>query len=656
MKNVSNVNDVAKQLLDFSMIVQKIEVNNEIEGKILISSSKSLNSALIKMIKEMKEKENFDELQNEIDQNKALLDEQYANIDGYEQKIKDMKDSSHKMKKQIEEHQENIKLLTDESSQLSEQDKSLEKQLKELESKNEQLSTTKNNYTTKINQIQTKISELSLSQTKMIEEIESYKIKNNELEQDNKNKEAKQVELDSEHKIIFEKFNKLNNVKEKLEKEVLDKLNVLDSKLSQNDQLLASYNLQLDLIVQKELELEKVKKQNEEYSKKLKQIENDLIQSQNQFDHECDLQSKFKEKLKNEYNQLSLITQSTNKMKKDTYCMRDILKEFRSIIAKSKDMVKSLVKIKKSSKYEKSQRSIQKKQFENNFSDNEDKNFDNLSHSDSFSEEIIEKQYQSLIPSDSPNPENMQKHSHRLTLNNQNLKFNNSNSDFEDNISNTSKTYNLNKIDKELQKLSYELSKSKQTLLLLEKDNKMLTKLKESMKKDISSINKKIEENKVLNKFLLENNDSKEDLFDKILEQIKTLRELKIEEKIKNERVKTNITEFLTQEKCDKSEMIKDVESLETFLDDVKNQIQKLHVPNIVKLVNKNIDLNALQHHNEQLSDMEHHLVNQQHNMQNRSMMRMKRSSQYNSTGNLVKFKDDSMNSQNIYNKAPNQQ
>jgi hypothetical protein len=184
----------------------------------------------------------------------------------------------------------------------------------------------------------------------------------------------------------------------------------------------------------------------------------------------------------------------------------------------------------------------------------------------------------------------------------------------------------------------------------------MLSSLKETIRKDISLTNKKIEENTEFNKILLENNNSKEDLFDKILEQIKILRELKIEEKIKNERVQTNITEFLTQEKSDKNSLIKDVESLETFLNEVKSQIQKLHVPNIVKLVHKNVDLQAIQHHNEQMTNLEERGFNQQPTMNNRSMMSLKRSSQYNSTSNLIKNKDTSMNSQNIYNKGQDQE
>lgn len=668
IKNIVNVNDIAKKLLDFSMIVQKIEVNNEIEGKILISSSKSVNSALIKMIKEMKEKENFDELQNDINKDKMLLDEQFVSIDGFEQKVKDMKESSEKLKKQIEDNHESIKILTDENIQLSNQVESVEKQFNELETKNKELSKEKNKLKTKLDNLQSKISEMNINQTKTQEEISLFKTQNIKLEENNKNQELKKIDIDSELEILSEKFNRLNKIKENLENETAQKLSELNSKLSQNKELLEKYNLQLDSIVLKELELEKIKKQNEEYLKKSQQLDKDLNMKQDEFNKENEQKSKLKKKLQHDYNQLCSLDKSTKQLNKDTNSVRNILKEFKSILAKSKAVVNILVKIEQVSSDQKPKEEIHKKKFENNFSDEEDHISDQLSLSDSFSEQIISKQYQSHIQPNSAHKDKMQKYTQRLTINDQNKTFKDSHFDFDDNMSDTSQIYNFNKIDKELQKLSFDLSKARQTLLLLEKDNKMLKQLKDSIKKDLSYINEKIEDNKVYNKFLLENNESKEDLFDKILDQIKILRELKIEEKIKNERVKTNVIEFLTQEKEHKSDMIKDVESLESFLDNTKNQIQKLHIPNILKLVHKNVDIDALKKHNENLDGLEEQEINQRQDVLNRSMMSLKRSSQYNSTGNLLKFKENNFSKtqnldeslrakdittaeQNIYNK-----
>lgn len=190
--------------------------------------------------------------------------------------------------------------------------------------------------------------------------------------------------------------------------------------------------------------------------------------------------------------------------------------------------------------------------------------------------------------------------------------------------------------------MNNELTKAKHKLMILEKQNDVMKQMKESIKNELRSVNQKIKENTVLNQYLNEDNDSKDNFIDQIFEQIRILKELKIENKIKDERVRSSIIEFFKEEKDDKEQMISGIEKLETFLNDVKSQIQKLHIPNSLKLVKKNINIEQLQNHNQQLEDLEHQNYQNkfENNSLNNSTTNIRRLSNYKSSTNFFEQKE----------------
>lgn len=194
--------------------------------------------------------------------------------------------------------------------------------------------------------------------------------------------------------------------------------------------------------------------------------------------------------------------------------------------------------------------------------------------------------------------------------------------------------------NEEFQQLNIILARAKQQLIRIEQDNAVLKETRENMKAELLRVESKIKENEILNKYLMEDHNSQESLLDKILDQIKVLRELKIEDKIKNERVKNSIIEFLNEEKKNKSDNIQQIEELEEFLSKVKNQIQLLKTPNLENLIKTKINLEMMTKHNSDLEKFEKLQKDikelNESKKQTPNMHNMRRSTNYNSTGNFI--------------------
>ena len=193
-------------------------------------------------------------------------------------------------------------------------------------------------------------------------------------------------------------------------------------------------------------------------------------------------------------------------------------------------------------------------------------------------------------------------------------------------------------LEKELISLSVKLAQAKNKLMMIEKENNAMRELRKELKTELIKINAKINESQILNRFLLENNNSRDELFDKILSQIKTLRELKIESQNKNEKVKNKIIEFLTEEQKDKGLLVEQSKEMKEFLDQIKEQIDLLKVPNFENLVKNKLNLSKIQDHNENLKNLE---IVQENEAQDdkKSPNYLRKSMNYNSTGNTLYIK-----------------
>jgi hypothetical protein len=189
-------------------------------------------------------------------------------------------------------------------------------------------------------------------------------------------------------------------------------------------------------------------------------------------------------------------------------------------------------------------------------------------------------------------------------------------------------------LEKELISLSVKLAQAKNKLMMIEKENDVMRDLRKELKTELIKVNAKINESEILNRFLLENNSSRDELFDKILSQIKNLKELKIENQQKNDKVKNSIIEFLTEEQKDKDLLVEQSKEMKEFLDKIKEQIDLLKVPNFENLVKNKLDLSKLKNHNQDLQNLE--IVQESENPDDKKKTHsMRRSLNYNSTGTI---------------------
>lgn len=202
-------------------------------------------------------------------------------------------------------------------------------------------------------------------------------------------------------------------------------------------------------------------------------------------------------------------------------------------------------------------------------------------------------------------------------------------------------------LEKDVISLGVKIAQAKSKLMMLEKENDVLSELRKELKTELIKINSKINESEILNKFLLENNSSKDELFDKILEQIKLLKELKLDGQKKDENVKNTIIEFLTEEQKEKGQLVEQSNEMKEFLFKIKEQINNLKVPNFENLIKNKIDLEKLITHNKQLNELQKKndkipkTQNDNGNIQNPNFLR--RSVNYSSTGNYF-FKKKLLN------------
>lgn len=153
--------------------------------------------------------------------------------------------------------------------------------------------------------------------------------------------------------------------------------------------------------------------------------------------------------------------------------------------------------------------------------------------------------------------------------------------------------------------LGTRLAHAKSKLGLIERENEALRSLRKELKAELIVVNGKINESEILNKFLLENHQNREELFDKVLAQIKTLRELKAQRSKRDSHTKDAVVEFLTEEQKNKELLLEQSREMQEFLEKVKEQMAQLKVPNFENLVKNQLDLQHLREQNEQLRKLE---------------------------------------------------
>lgn len=185
--------------------------------------------------------------------------------------------------------------------------------------------------------------------------------------------------------------------------------------------------------------------------------------------------------------------------------------------------------------------------------------------------------------------------------------------------------------------LTAKLGHSKQKLVLMEKENDLLRELRNELYEELMKVNSKVKEAEVLNKYLLENCDSREELFGKILGQVKLLMEMKAENGKKNEKATQEVMEFLMKEQKDKELQVEQAKEMTEFLEKVKEQIDLLKVPNFENLIKNKVDLELLKIHNQELSNLkivEEDSKQSSRQSQNRKNVNyLRRSVNYSSTG-----------------------
>lgn len=189
-------------------------------------------------------------------------------------------------------------------------------------------------------------------------------------------------------------------------------------------------------------------------------------------------------------------------------------------------------------------------------------------------------------------------------------------------------------LEKEVIALGARLAQAKSKLALLDKENEVLQEVRKDLKAELMKVNAKINESELLNKFLLENQGSRNELFDKIEGQIKVLRDMRTANRAKAEDLNTQVVRYLTEDQKEKELFVEQSLEVKDFLEQVKRQIGKLQVPNFENLVKKNIDLEKVTQHNkdlEKLKELEQHEASPQINF-------MRRSSNYSSTGKLLYY------------------
>jgi hypothetical protein len=193
-------------------------------------------------------------------------------------------------------------------------------------------------------------------------------------------------------------------------------------------------------------------------------------------------------------------------------------------------------------------------------------------------------------------------------------------------------------LEKEIISLSVKLAQAKNKLMMIEKENDVMRELRKELKTELIKVNAKINEGEILNRFLLENNSSRDELFEKILSQIKTLRELKIDMQKKDEKVKNSIIGFLTEEHKDKELLVEQSKEMKEFLEKIQEQIHLLKVPNFENLIKNKLNLAKLQDHNNNLQNLE--IVQENENQdEKKNPNYLRKSMNYNSTGKNLFWK-----------------
>jgi chromosome segregation ATPase len=338
------------------MILDNVKLEGETEARILISSSKNISGKIIKCIQEMKDMEKLKKLEEEVTGDQKELDEEEARLLEYNTKMEKFteaigvnKEKIEKIRKETGELEKEIKGKEAEYEKLSSETKKEEEDIQDLRKKMGDLETKKKELDGQVKELKEFMTNSVKQEFTLQKEIESLKLQNDEYEEQNKIKETENECLKNEIEILTEKHNLLTKKKESIESQGKELVKQMEEEKLQIESLFQNHQRVLGEIIEHELAIKKAEMEKESLNDKISKcslekikLEGDLMklnkdneQRSEEINAYLDSQSDTLRKMERLNKQKGKLGRVLKECKSIVYKSRKLLKQIRKIIPKS---------------------------------------------------------------------------------------------------------------------------------------------------------------------------------------------------------------------------------------------------------------------------------------------------------------------------------
>lgn len=356
-QNNVNSNKIAQKLLEFSMVLENVRLDGETEARILISSSKSVSSKIIKCIQNMQDEPNLENLTKEVEADmeelgtcESQLVRNKAELEELEKKNKENKAKQKLQQKELRETSEKLEKGQREWEELDKTTREKEENVKELRQKMNKWEVDKAELDARVAELKEFMSESVKKEFTLQKDIESLKLQIGEYEEQNRTKqnenlglEAKKNGLDQKKAILVQQKERIQAQREQLNEQLRERETELEKLAKKHQEI-------LEEIVGAELGIQKMETQKKTLSLQIEEERGKLSQREEETAEVETEQVRKRGELEGVMEAQASLLRKTEKWGRQKGKLGRLVKEMRGVVARSRKLAKKLHRLLPSNK------------------------------------------------------------------------------------------------------------------------------------------------------------------------------------------------------------------------------------------------------------------------------------------------------------------
>lgn len=344
-----NSNKVAQKLLEFSMVLENVILEGETEARILISSSKSVSSKIIRCINNMHDEPKVEELTREVEADTKELDtcelqliEHRTRLEELQRKNKENKAKRQEQERELREKGEQLEEGKREWEELDKRTREKEEDVKDLRQKMATWKAEKAELDARVAELKDFMSDSVKKEFTLQKDIESLKLQIGEYEEQNQIKQKENLALEARRDSLDEKKEILSQQKTRIEEQSGLLQAQLESRRTELESLAKTHQEILNAIVEAELSLQKKETQKKTLSVQIDEERERLSQREAETAELETEQLRKRAELEGFMDAQSSLQRKMEKWNRQKGKLGRLIKETRAVVVRSRKLIKKL--------------------------------------------------------------------------------------------------------------------------------------------------------------------------------------------------------------------------------------------------------------------------------------------------------------------------